>query len=169
MTNATTPEQIKIFFVRKPENLSDLKSIFAKRESHEYEIGKVTEAVTFTEKEYDDFTSDFFVKRDFLSGKGGADKNGVCQMIKIIAPDRETLFVNPEGYDYARYVGMRVTLPQRIDERTLSVARHLPLFNKSLRMLTGDYDIRKIEIYENFIHITFGTFSDKKYFQADFC
>jgi hypothetical protein len=162
-------EQIKIFFVRKPENLSNLKSIFAKRESHEYEISIVKETVTFTEKEYDDFTSDFFVNRDFLSGKGGSCKKGFYQTIKIIAPDRETLFVNPEGHGYARYVGFQVFLPPELDKLTLSVARHLPLFNKSLRMLTGDYDIRKIEIYETFIHITFESMFDRENFKTFLC
>jgi hypothetical protein len=47
-------------------------------------MGTVTETVIFSQEEYDDFTSDFSVDRDFLSRKGGA-----CE---IIAPERETLF-----------------------------------------------------------------------------
>lgn len=166
----TNNEQLKIFFVRKPESLEDLKTSFLQREPHEFEIGKVTETVTFSQEEYDDFTNDFFVNLDFLSGKGGSCKKGFYQTIKIIAPDRETLFVNPAGYDYARYVGMRVDLPPELDNRKLSIPIYRnEFFNRPLKSLVEDYTIHKIEFYEGFIHVTFDTMFDKQGFQAAFC
>ena len=40
----------------------------------------------------------------WLEGRGG-DSNGLTQVVAITAPGRETLYANPEGYSYARYIG----------------------------------------------------------------
>lgn len=56
--------------------------------------------------DYDDFTRTFLADRDWLAGKGGTH-NGMWNVVEIVAPERTTLYVNPEGYAYARYVGMR--------------------------------------------------------------
>jgi hypothetical protein len=41
-------------------------------------------------------------------GRGGWDKNGVRRAIALKCPGRITLYVDPSGYDYGRYVGVKV-------------------------------------------------------------
>nr|CUV31814.1 conserved protein of unknown function [Ralstonia solanacearum] len=43
------------------------------------------------------------MSRDWLRGKGGG-RLGSYFCIEVTAPGRLTLYVNPEGSDYARYV-----------------------------------------------------------------
>jgi hypothetical protein len=43
-----------------------------------------------------------------LNGRGGWDKNGVRRAIALKCPGRITLYVDPSGYDYGRYVGVKV-------------------------------------------------------------
>jgi hypothetical protein len=38
----------------------------------------------------------------------------VRQVIAITAPERETLYANPEGYSYARYIGMPALINQQL-------------------------------------------------------
>jgi len=35
----------------------------------------------------------------------------VRQVVAITAPERETLYANPEGYSYARYIGTAISNP----------------------------------------------------------
>jgi hypothetical protein len=46
--------------------------------------------------------------RSWLKGRGGWDKNGVRRAIALKCPGRITLYVDPSGYDYGRYVGVKV-------------------------------------------------------------
>lgn len=90
---------------------------------------KVTEVVQMTCEEYDAFTHSLLTDRDWLSGKGGdcseADlrevesfweytveeqeqwiSQGYRLVLAVSAPRRATIYVDPQGHDYARYVGM---------------------------------------------------------------
>jgi len=102
-------ELITIRFARKP---SSLQEMMAEIDSRGCEVAKcqVAETVTLTTEEYDNFTRLIYKNWDWLDGKGG-DRNGVRQVIAITAPERETLYANPEGYSYARYIGTRVEQP----------------------------------------------------------
>lgn len=84
-----------IMFARKPSSLEDLNLIKS----------EVTETIELSQKEYDRFTKNMLSDYAWLKGKGGYI-NGVCQVIKVIAPDRVPLYVNPEGSGYGRYVGI---------------------------------------------------------------
>lgn len=66
-----------------------------------------------TTEEYDSFAADFMAEHSWLNRKGGytikpkgdtAEEVYLC--IAVTAPNRKTLFINPHGYDYARYVGI---------------------------------------------------------------
>jgi hypothetical protein len=58
--------------------------------------------------EYDSFLSSPLGRRSWLKGRGGWDKNGVRRAIALKCPGRITLYVDPSGYDYGRYVGVKV-------------------------------------------------------------
>lgn len=90
---------MKAIFARKPFSLED--ACFGGRP---VEI-QVQETRELTADEHDAFTDDFSRPRPWLAGKGGSS-NGRDLVIEVTAPDRKTLYVNPEGHDYARYVGI---------------------------------------------------------------
>jgi len=48
-------------------------------------------------------------RREWLAGKGGW-RGEIRLAIAVVAPDRETLYVDPSGSDYGRYVGRRVAI-----------------------------------------------------------
>ncbi|AST28957.1 hypothetical protein [Ralstonia pseudosolanacearum] len=83
-------------FARKPADLSQVRG-------QEYVEVYVTETKELTTSEFDDFASSLLVSRDWLRGKGGG-RLGSYFCIEVTAPGRPTLYVNPEGSDYARYV-----------------------------------------------------------------
>lgn len=96
------PNNIYVFF-RKPMSLKEIESGAFKDEGEMTEAG-ITERVVLTTQDYDDFASNFSLARPWLEGKGGF-KNKIRQVIRVTAPDREDLFVDSSGYNYARYVG----------------------------------------------------------------
>lgn len=97
-------ETLHIRFARKPVSLAEVKAV-AENGSYRFERVQISETVNLSSQEYDVFTDGFLRDRSWLAGKGGA-MNGVNQVIAVTAPQRTTLYVNPEGYDYARYVGI---------------------------------------------------------------
>ncbi|ANH36146.1 hypothetical protein A3768_5364 (plasmid) [Ralstonia solanacearum] len=83
-------------FARKPADLSQVRG-------QEYVEVYITETKELTATEFDNFASSLLVSRDRLRGKGGG-RLGSYFCIEVTAPGRPTLYVNPEGSDYARYV-----------------------------------------------------------------
>jgi hypothetical protein len=94
---------ITIRFARKPSSLQEMK---AEINSPDCEVAKceVAETVRLTTGEYDAFTRLIYKEWSWLEGRGG-DKGGIRQVVAITAPGRETLYANPEGYSYARFIG----------------------------------------------------------------
>lgn len=95
--------RITVRFARKPSSLQEMK---AEIDSPHCETAtcEIAETAQLTTEEYDNFTRLIYKNWHWLEGKGG-DLNGVRQVIAITAPERETLYANPEGYSYARYIG----------------------------------------------------------------
>lgn len=89
----------QVFFVSKP---FDLEEVFYWQQSgirpERVEIG---ETVCLSTDAYDELVSDFTRRRAWLRGKGG--RNG-CLLVQ--APGRRSLVIDPQGYDYARYVAL---------------------------------------------------------------
>ena len=103
-------------FVSKPNNLHDLNARAAEARP---QPTRIKEVVELTAPEFDAFTSNFFATTPWLAGKGGG--MAIIDAIEVRAPDRPRLLVNPEGYDYARYVALLdTTLPD-----TQSEAQHM--------------------------------------------
>lgn len=99
---------VKIRFARKPVNIDEVKAA-ARDLDDRGTICRVSETVEMNVGEYDAFARTLMDRRQWLAGKGGW-RNGHLQAIEVKAPGRPTLYVNPEGSDYGRYVGM--ALPQ---------------------------------------------------------
>ena len=63
----------------------------------------VAEEIQLTPSQYDYLAEDLLADYPAISGKGGCI-NGVIQAIRISAPGRKALIVDPQGYDYPKYV-----------------------------------------------------------------
>lgn len=99
-------KSIKVIYCRKAISLDEVKAHVAIH-ADEAEKTLITETRQLNTTEYDAFIDNLMASREWLAGKGGL-KNGSYQAIEVTAPNRTTLYVNPEGYDYARYVGLCV-------------------------------------------------------------
>ena len=86
---------VTVRFARKPSSLQEMK---AEIDSPFAEVAKcaVEETVILTPEEYDAFTRSIYKEWPWLEGRGG-DRNGMRQVVAITAPERETLYANPEG------------------------------------------------------------------------
>jgi hypothetical protein len=83
-------------FACKPDNLREMCA------TGEHRI-YITETVEMTIAEFDEFTRDLTRPQTWLAGKGGNVADG-CLCVEVHAPGRPYLYVDPSGYDYARYV-----------------------------------------------------------------
>ncbi|MHB1668931.1 hypothetical protein [Thiomonas sp.] len=88
---------------------------------------RVVEDKKLSSSDYDKFTADFFASQPWLDGKGGIDEDGTRHVIQVTAQDRQTLHIDPQGHDYARYVGIPEADVQRVmGSRSLVVAEVKP-------------------------------------------
>ena len=97
---------LKINFVRKPVNLVDLQDSIQKS-NNSIEKVKIIGVLKYGVKQWEKLTNNFYLENPYFSNKGGIDKDGYTNVIMIINTiTKEKLFINPEGYSYARYVGL---------------------------------------------------------------
>lgn len=99
MNEATAPTAA--IFARKPYSLEE--ACFGGKPQ---QIEVASRAV-MTASQYDAFTGNggFNQDRTWLEGYGGT-RNGKTQVVEVSAPGRKTLYIDPEGGKYARYVGI---------------------------------------------------------------
>lgn len=94
---------------------------------------KITHLIKLTPEDYDKLIENFMMDWDEISGLGGTDyeeneetkdllkkeiheitsdewkilrKYAIRLAIRVVADDREEIFIDPQGYSYCRYVGM---------------------------------------------------------------
>src|ERR1700677_2043711 len=99
-------DNIFISFARKPTNIDEVRAAANDSSASSYEI-EVTETKQLSTREYDYLIVSFLKDREWLEGKGGF-KYGIRQVVEVNALERPTLYIDPSGSAYARYVGMRV-------------------------------------------------------------
>ncbi len=103
-------EEIFVRFARKPFRFDEVTAA-ARDTSEPGSPVKIAETKALNEEEYDAFTNSLLQDREWLAGKGGY-LNLKRQVIEVTAPDRQTLYVDPSGSSYGRYVGLRVPTPR---------------------------------------------------------
>ena len=95
-------------FARKPCSLDEVL--------HNSDPSAPPESITvefrkeLTVGEYDAFANTLLDDRDWLTGCGG-HANGSRQVVEVCAPGRTTLYVDPSGGSYGRYVGVAIDSP----------------------------------------------------------
>ena len=97
-------QKLNITLVRKPQNMKEVERDMRKGYGERVKA-VVDKSYKLSENEYDKFVYNFMVHTTYLNGQGGVDPDGTVHVIEITAPARKTIYVDPEGYDYARYVG----------------------------------------------------------------
>jgi|TARA_Y100000034_G_C6775311_1_gene346164 bifunctional ADP-heptose synthase (sugar kinase/adenylyltransferase) len=101
----------KAQFVRKPENLTEVKEK-VKKYGGEIETVEIKCNLNLVTNSWKRLTSNFFQKITHFENFGGVI-NGKTQVIQVTNTDtNESIFINPEGYDYARYVGIEWNDPR---------------------------------------------------------
>lgn len=99
---------IRARFTRKPCSIDEVH--------HNSDPSAPPEVITIefrkelTATEYDAFANTLLEDHDWLTGRGG-HANGHRQVVEVRAPGRTTLYVDPSGGSYGRYVGVAVDSP----------------------------------------------------------
>ena len=100
------PETIRVRFTRKP---CDLDAVLHNADPDETSSSVMVEKhVELNGAEYDEFAENLLADRPWLKGLGGWSNKDVRSAVMVTAPDRRTLYVDPSGSAYGRYVGVAV-------------------------------------------------------------
>ena len=107
MTPATTQATLqRARFARKPCDLDDV--LHNTDPSAALEPIDIAWRKALTEAEYDVFANTLLQDRDWLAGKGGYPDQATRHVVEVKAENRKTLYVDPSGSAYGRYVGIAV-------------------------------------------------------------
>ena len=115
MTPATTQATLqRARFARKPYSLDEV--LHKTNPSAPFEPIEIELHKELTEAEYDAFANTLLQDRDWLAGLGG-HANGRRRVVAVSAPGRTTVFVDPSGSSYGRYVGIAEATPVTDDDQ----------------------------------------------------
>lgn len=109
---------IRARFTRKPCSLDEVL--------HNSDPSAPPEAITIefrkelTTAKYDAFANTLLDDRDWLTGRGG-HANGRRQVVEVSAPGRTTLYVDPSGGSYGRYVGVAIESPTSNNDQASAI------------------------------------------------
>lgn len=92
-------KNLTVVFVSKPFDLKEL--LYWQGALIRPECVEIAETIRLSPGAYDELVSDFTRRRTWLQGKGGRQN---CLLVQ--APGRRSLVIDPQGYDYARYVAL---------------------------------------------------------------
>ena len=109
---------IRARFTRKPCSLDEVlhnTDPSAPPESIHIEFRK-----ELTTTEYDTFANTLLEDRDWLAGRGG-HRNGQRSVVEVSAPGRTTLYVDPSGGSYGRYVGVAIDSPKSDNDQANAI------------------------------------------------
>jgi len=98
---------LRIRFVRKPADLQEVLES-PSWNSTPPEPVVISEVRELTPVEYDDFADALLLDRDWLAGKGGFPDQTTRHVVAVRAKNRKTLYVDPSGSTYGRYVGIAI-------------------------------------------------------------
>lgn len=99
---------LRVRFCCKPMSLEHVLHCARSDGWHDEVDALITDVRVMTIEEYDTFAASFFRHHDWLADCGGRNALRQWLAIEVAAPGRNTLYINPEGYSYARYVGVAV-------------------------------------------------------------
>lgn len=107
ITETTHPASpLRVRFTRKPVDLEEVLAATPYDERPEPVV--ISETRELTTAEYDIFAGTLLQDRDWLAGKGGYLDHATRHVVEVKAAKRKTLYVDPSGSAYCRYVGIAV-------------------------------------------------------------
>ena len=98
-------ETVKVYMVRKPSDFEEVKTL-CKKYAHEDEEVLIEETISLPLVWYNELCQRPLDNCIFLSGKGGYDDAGHRKVVAIKCPNRPTLYIDPSGSSYCRYMGV---------------------------------------------------------------
>ena len=99
---------VKTYMVRKPSDLDEVKST-PRANSDRLETVAVVETINLTQAEHKRVCRNPLNDYGFLKGKGGfSDEHDYRQVVEITADGQPTLYADPSGSSYCRYLGIEV-------------------------------------------------------------
>ncbi|WP_215843289.1 zincin-like metallopeptidase domain-containing protein [Acidithiobacillus montserratensis] len=108
-------ESVRVVFWAKVNDAEDIANLGLEG-AEKPDVVRVQKSLSLSPGDYDRLTNGFLVDDSRLAGLGGHDEEGNRLTVQVDAPDRQRLFIDPQGYDYARYVGV----PEGDVERVLT-------------------------------------------------
>ena len=109
---------IRARFTRKPCSLDEVL--------HDSDPSAPPESITIefrkelTPAEYDAFANSLLEDHDWLTGRGGHADGHRC-VVEVSAPGRTTLYVDPSGSSYGRYVGVAIESPTPSNDQASAI------------------------------------------------
>lgn len=97
---------VKIYMVRKPSDIDEVMEL-CQRYNVQAEEVMVAETVNLPPVRYNAVCRNPLDDYIFLSGKGGYDENH-RQVVAIQCHGKPTLYVDPSGSSYCRYMGVEL-------------------------------------------------------------
>ena len=98
-------ETVKVYMLRKPSDFEEVKKV-CKKYAHEAEEVLIEEIINLPLVWYEAVCQRPLDNYIFLSGKGGYDDIGYRKVVAIKCPNKPTLYVDPSGSSYCRYMGV---------------------------------------------------------------
>ena len=109
---------IRARFTRKPCSLDEV--LHNTDPSPPPEIIAIEFRKELTTADYDVFANTLLEDRDWLTGRGG-HSNGKRSVVEVSAPGRTTLYVDPSGGSYGRYVGVAIESPTPSNDQASAI------------------------------------------------
>ena len=109
---------IRARFTRKPCSIDEVH--------HNSDPSAPPEVITIefrkelTATEYDAFANTLLEDHDWLAGRGG-HADGHRRVVEVCAPGRTTLYVDPSGSSYGRYVGVAIESPTPSNDQASAI------------------------------------------------
>lgn len=97
---------VKTYFVRKPSDFEEVLSMTVSHLKYAEQV-KITETIELSEEQYNEVCKYPLRDYDFLTGKDGYDDDWRT-VVELTCNGKQTLYVDPSGSSYCRYLGIKV-------------------------------------------------------------
>lgn len=98
---------VKTYMVRKPSDIEEIRNL-TQQYAHQVEEVVIVETVHLSPVWYQAVCQRPLDNYIFLSGKGGYNDDNKRQVIALKCDGQPTLYADPSGSSYCRYLGMEV-------------------------------------------------------------
>lgn len=97
---------VKTYLIRKPSDIQEvleMSTLYPERA----EIVTISETIDLTPEQYREVQKNPLRDYEFLKGKGGYN-DGWRTVVELTCKGKQTLYTDPSGSSYCRYLGVKV-------------------------------------------------------------